>query len=54
MQRFEFQDVVMARVLENRNGAVGCEAAVHIDPETLAWTERADLRSPDSRRRSSS
>jgi len=52
VQRFDFQDVVMARVLKNRNGAVGCEAAVHIDPETLVWTERHALRTPDSRRRS--
>lgn len=54
MQRFDFQDVVMARVLKNRHGAVGAEAAVHIDPETLVWTERTDLHSPDSRRRSAS
>jgi len=53
-QRFEFKDVVMARVLKNRHGAVGGEAAVHIDPETLVWTERTDLRSPDVRRRPSS
>jgi replicative DNA helicase len=53
-QRFDFQDVVMARVLKNRHGAVGGEAAVHIDPETLVWTERADLRSPTGGRRRSS
>jgi replicative DNA helicase len=53
-QRCEFKDVVMARVLKNRHGAVGGEAAVHIDPETLVWTERTDLRSPDVRRRPSS
>ena len=50
-QRFEFQDVVMARVLKNRHGAVGGEAAVHIDPETLVWTERPDLRTPIGRQR---
>jgi len=53
-QRFEFKDVVMARILKNRHGAVGGEAAVHIDPETLVWTERSDLRSPNTRRRSAS
>jgi replicative DNA helicase len=50
IEKQDFADVVMARVLKNRHGAVGAECAVHIDPETLVWTERSDLRSPIRRR----
>jgi replicative DNA helicase len=39
-----YENVVMGRVLKNRHGAVGAEVAVHIDPGTLIWTERPDLR----------
>jgi replicative DNA helicase len=51
-QQIKYEDIVMARVLKNRHGAVGEEVAVHINPETLEWTERPNLRHPVSRRRS--
>ncbi len=53
-QRFEFSNVVIARVIKNRHGAVGEEVAVHIDPETLEWDERKDLKSPRRTVRTSS
>lgn len=34
------ENVVVARILKNRHGSVGDEAAVHIHPDTLEWTER--------------
>jgi replicative DNA helicase len=51
-QQMKYEDIVMARVLKNRHGAVGEEVAVHINSETLEWTERPNLRHPTSRRRS--
>jgi replicative DNA helicase len=50
-QRKEYEDVVVARVLKNRHGAVGGEVAVHIDPNNLEWTERSDLARINTRRR---
>ena len=49
-QKVEFENVVVARILKNRHGSVGNEAAVHINPETLEWTERTGLSSPTVRR----
>ena len=43
-ERRTLENVVMGRVLKNRHGAVGADVAVHIDPETLVWTERPELR----------
>jgi replicative DNA helicase len=51
-QQMKYEDIVMARVLKNRHGAVGEEVAVHIHPETLEWTERPNLRHPSTRRKS--
>lgn len=39
-ERMGLENVVIARILKNRHGQVGDEAAVHIHPETLEWTER--------------
>ena len=50
-QKMKYEDIVMARVLKNRHGAVGEEVAVHIDSNTLEWTERPNLRHPTSKRR---
>tara|TARA_R110000824_G_scaffold260399_1_gene449024 strand:- start:1715 stop:3052 length:1338 start_codon:yes stop_codon:yes gene_type:complete len=47
-EKEKYKDVVMARVLKNRHGSVGAEVAVHINPDTLEWTERPTLRQPIS------
>ena len=46
----EFANVIIARVLKNRHGAVGAEVAIHVNPRTLEWMERADLKAPRYRR----
>lgn len=48
--REQFANVIIARVLKNRHGDVGAEVAIHVNPKTLQWVERADLRSPRSKR----
>jgi len=53
-QKHEYENVVVARVLKNRHGAVGGEVSVHIDPENLEWTERNDLKRINTRRREAS
>lgn len=39
-ERTALENVVIARILKNRHGQVGDEAGVHINAETLEWTER--------------